>query len=114
MIDLWHVIIILGLALITLITRAFFLFSQKPWLLPARVQRGLQFAPIAALSAVVFPKIFVQSAQVVSLWSDARFYATLGGCLFYVYKKGQGQVVLGTIMVGMLIYLPLHIGLGWS
>ncbi|TAF68664.1 MAG: AzlD domain-containing protein, partial [Curvibacter sp.] len=25
----------------------------------------------------------------------------------------QGQAVLGTILSGMAVYLPLHVGLGW-
>jgi len=33
---------------------------------------------------------------------------------YYTYRRGQGQAVLGTIIMGMAVYLPLHIGLlGW-
>jgi hypothetical protein len=35
------------------------------------------------------------------------------GAAFYFARRGQGQAVLGTIVVGMAVYLPLHLGLGW-
>ena len=44
---------------------------------------------------------------------DARLYAAAAGIAYFYARKGAGQVVLGTIVVGMLVYLPLHIGLGW-
>jgi hypothetical protein len=44
---------------------------------------------------------------------DARLFGAVAGAGFYFYKRGQGQAVLGTIIVGMAVYLPLHIGLGW-
>ncbi|MPN20713.1 hypothetical protein SDC9_168092 [bioreactor metagenome] len=40
---------------------------------------------------------------------DARLPALAGAVIYYYTKRG----ILGTILVGMLIYLPLHIGLGW-
>ncbi|NDG15173.1 MAG: AzlD domain-containing protein, partial [Betaproteobacteria bacterium] len=46
-------------------------------------------------------------------WMDARWFGAAAGAGFYFYKRGQGQAVLGTIIVGMAVYLPLHIGLGW-
>ena len=55
--DFWTVTTIFGLALVTLVTRSFFLFSAKPWRLPAWAERGLNYAPIAALAAVVIPEI---------------------------------------------------------
>jgi hypothetical protein len=39
--------------------------------------------------------------------------AAAAGVAYYAYRHGQGQAVLGTIVVGMAVHLPLHIGLGW-
>jgi len=44
---------------------------------------------------------------------DARLYAAAAGVAYFFWRKGAGQVVLGTIVVGMAVYLPLHVGLGW-
>ncbi|MCY7307364.1 MAG: AzlD domain-containing protein, partial [Rhodoferax sp.] len=50
----WHtVLVIVGLTLVTVLARGFFLISDKAWTLPHWVQRALQYAPIAALAAVV-------------------------------------------------------------
>ena len=107
------VFIAVGLGAITLVTRCFFFISQRELPFPAWAQRGLQYAPIAALSAVVVPEIVVSHGALVTTWMDARWFGAAAGAGFYFYKRGQGQAVLGTIIFGMAVYLPLHIGLGW-
>lgn len=106
----WHtVLIVLGLAVVTVLTRAFFLFSNRSWTLPRWAQRGLQYAPIAALAAVVVPEVMMEQDALVSTWRDARLYAAAVGAAAYFWRKD----VLFTIVAGMLVYLPLHLGLGW-
>jgi len=105
--------IAVGLGVITLVTRCFFFISQRELPFPAWAQRGLQYAPIAALAAVVVPEIVVSHGALVTTWMDARWFGATAGAGFYFYKRGQGQAVLGTIIIGMAVYLPLHIGLGW-
>jgi hypothetical protein len=51
--------------------------------------------------------------QLITTWMDARVFATIAGAAYFFARKGQGQAVLGTIVTGMVVYLPLHIGLGW-
>ena len=108
-IDVHTVLTILALGLITVVTRGFFLISDRPWTLPRWAQRGLQYAPIAALSAVVLPEVVMSHGQLVQTWMDARLFAAVAGAAYFFWRKG----VLGTIVTGMLVYLPLHIGLGW-
>ena len=109
----WHVLVIVCLTAITVITRSFFFISSKPWHLPHWAQRGLQYAPIAALSAVVLPEIVMTQGHLISTWQDARLYGALAGAAFYIWRKGAGQAVLGTMVCGLAVYLPLHLGLGW-
>lgn len=111
--DLWKTLIIICLALVTIITRSFFFISSKPWTLPRWAQRGLQYAPIAALAAVIVPEMVMTQGQLISTWQDARLFAVVAGAAWYFWRQGAGQVVLGTIVVGMSVYLPLHLGLGW-
>jgi branched-subunit amino acid transport protein len=109
MTDGWTVLTILGLAVVTVITRSFFFISSKPWTLPAWAQRGLHYAPIAALAAVIVPEIVMTQGQFIGTWQDARVFAALAGAAWFFWRRG----VLGTIIAGMAVYLPLHIGLGW-
>ncbi len=107
--DFWTLAVIVGLAAVTVLTRSFFFMSSKPWHLPAWAQRGLQYAPIAALSAVVIPEIVMSQGQLIGTWQDARLFAAAAGTAVYFRSKN----VLLTIVLGMAVYLPLHLGLGW-
>lgn len=100
---------IAGLALITLVSRAFFMIPERELPLPAWFKRGLKYAPLAALTAVIAPEILMSQGALISTWQDARLPAVLCACAYYFWRRG----ILGTIVVGMLVYLPLHIGLGW-
>ncbi|MDM7456363.1 MAG: AzlD domain-containing protein, partial [Tepidimonas sp.] len=79
------------------------------WRLPHWAERGLQYAPIAALAAVVVPEVVMQQGQLIQTWQDARLYAAVAGATWFFWRGG----VLGTIVTGMAVYLPLHLGLGW-
>lgn len=107
--DVWTMLTILGMVAITVITRSFFFLSSKPWTLPGWVQRGLNYAPIAALTAVIAPEVVMTQGQLITTWQDARLFAALAGAVWFYWRGG----VLGTIVAGMAVYLPLHIGLGW-
>ena len=107
--DLWSLGVIVGLAVVTVVARSFFFISSQSWQLPHWAQRGLQYAPIAALSAVVIPEIITVQGELVSTWQDARLYAAVGGVAAYFWRRD----VLITILAGMAVYLPLHLGWGW-
>ncbi len=111
--DGWTLLTTAGLACVTVIARSFFFITDKDWSLPAWAQRGLQYAPIAALSAVIVPEVVMSQGQLIHTLKDARLYAVAAGLAFFVWRRGAGQAVLGTIASGMAVYLPLHIGLGW-
>jgi branched-subunit amino acid transport protein len=107
--DAWTLWVIVGLAIITVVTRSFFFLSNTEWHLPHWAQRGLQYAPIAALSAVVVPEIVMTQGELIATWQDARIFAAIVGVAVYFAKRN----VLLTIVLGMAVYLPLHMGLGW-
>ena len=105
----WTFGVIVGLAMVTVVSRSFFFFSNSEWHLPHWAQRGLQYAPIAALSAVVVPEIVMAQGALIATWQDARLYAAAVGLVVYFFKRD----VLLTIVLGMAVYLPLHLNLGW-
>jgi len=107
--DLWTMAVIVGLALVTVITRGFFVFSSRPWRLPSWAERGLQYAPIAALTAVVVPEVVMTQGHLIATWQDARIFGAAAGMAMFFWRRNT----LLTIVVGMAVYLPLHLGLGW-
>lgn len=107
--DLWTLVTIVGMALVTVLTRCFFFLSDRDWTLPPWATRGLDFAPIAALTAVILPEVVMTDGHLIHTWQDARLYAALAGVAWYYWRRG----VLGTILAGMAVYLPLHLALGW-
>ena len=107
--DLWTVGTIVGMALVTVLTRCFFFISDRDWTLPPWATRGLDYAPIAALAAVIVPEVVTTQGQLIASWQDARLFAAVAGAAWYYWRHG----VLGTIIAGMALYLPLHLGLGW-
>ena len=111
--DPWTIATIIGLAGVTVLTRSLFFISSKPWKLPHWAQRGLQYAPIAALAAVIVPEMVMTQGYFISSGQDARLFAVAAGAAWFFWRKGAGQAVLGTIVAGMAVYLPLHLGLGW-
>ena len=100
---------IIGLAAITVGTRCFFLVSERELVLPDWVKRGLRFAPLAALAAVVVPEILVSQGQFIDTWKDARLFAAAAAAAYFFWRRG----ILGTILTGMAVLVPLRLGLGW-
>jgi branched-subunit amino acid transport protein len=102
-------IAVVGLAALTLVTRAFFMIPERELPMPDWLKRGLKYAPLAALTAVIAPEILMAHGEFITTLKDARLPAVLCAVAYYFWRRG----ILGTIVVGMLVYLPLHIGWGW-
>ena len=107
--DAWTLLTIAALTVVTVVTRGFFFLSDRAWQLPRWAERGLQYAPIAALAAVVVPEVVTHQGQLIHTWQDARLFAAAAGAGWFFWRGG----VLGTIVCGMAVYLPLRLGLGW-
>ena len=100
---------IAGLAAITLVTRTFFLWSDRELALPGWVRRGLRYAPLAALAAVLVPEIVMSQGHLIDTWKDARLYAVAASTAYFFRRRD----ILGTILTGMAVLVPLKLLLGW-
>jgi branched-subunit amino acid transport protein len=101
---------IAGMTVITVVARSFFFLSERELVLPDWVKRGLRYAPLAALAAVVVPEIVMSQGRLVAEpWLDARVYAAVAATGYFFWRRG----ILGTIVSGMAVLLALRIGLGW-
>jgi len=99
----------LGMALITLLCRAFFLLPDQDLPMPKWLREGLRYAPIAALAAVVAPELVMTQGHLVDTWRDARIFGALAGLAFYAWKRS----LFGTIVCGTGVMLALRFGVGW-
>ena len=100
---------ILGLALLTLLTRAFFLIPERDLPLPEWLQQGLRYAPLAALVAVVAPEVVLTNGELITTWKDPRLPAVVVASVYYFWRRG----ILGTIISGTAVLLILKLGFGW-
>jgi branched-subunit amino acid transport protein len=100
---------IVGLALITLLTRAFFLIPERERPMPRWLQQGLRYAPLAALMAVIAPEVVMTQGQFIGSWQDARLPAVAVATAYYFWRRG----ILGTIVSGTAVLLLFRLVLGW-
>jgi branched-subunit amino acid transport protein len=96
-------LVVVGLTLVSILTRSFFLLLGNKISLSDRVQRALRYAPVGALTAIVAPEILVTTG------GD-------GGCAFSItHPQLWGGIaatagmlwsrsMLVTILVGMAVY----------
>ena len=99
----------LGMALVTLVCRAFFLVPKEDLPMPQWLREGLRYAPIAALSAVVAPELVMTQGHLIDTWRDARIFGALAGLAFYAWRRS----LFGTIICGTGVMLALRLAVGW-
>ena len=102
-------IAVVGLALLTVTTRGFFFLTEREIPIPEWLRQGLRYAPLAALAAVVLPEIVMTDGHLIATWRDARLFAAAAGAAYFGWRRD----ILGTIVTGMAVLLPLRLGLGW-
>lgn len=105
----WGLLAIVGLAVLSVITRGFFFLSDRQLPTPEWLMQALRYAPLAALVAVIAPDLVMSNGQFINTWQDGRLFAAAAGLAFFFWKRN----ILGTILVGMAVLLPLKLGLGW-
>jgi len=107
--DFYLIAAILGLAVVTTVTRGFFLLSDREIPLPDWARDGLRYAPLAALVAVIVPEMLMSQGHLISTWRDARLYATAAATVYFFWRRG----ILGTIVVGTVVMLAIRLTVGW-
>jgi branched-subunit amino acid transport protein len=96
---------IIGMGLVTALTRALFLIGGERMVLPPRVQRVLRYAPAAALAGVVVPDLLETPAGISFAPSNHALWASAAGLAYYLWRRGM----MGTIVVGMLVFTLLRL-----
>jgi branched-subunit amino acid transport protein len=105
----YAVVAILGLGVITVLTRAFFMIPERELPMPGWLKQGLRYAPLAALAAVVAPEIVMTKGELIDTWKDARLFGAAAATAYYFWRRS----ILGTILSGTAVLLVLRLGFGW-
>jgi branched-subunit amino acid transport protein len=106
----WEALLaIAGLALITLLTRGFFILPRNAWPMPDWLKNGLRYAPLGALAAVLAPDLLMSHGRLIATWQDARLAGVVGATAWYLWRRDM----LGTIVAGTATMLIFRLALGW-
>ncbi|MFT3925559.1 MAG: AzlD domain-containing protein [Myxococcales bacterium] len=109
--DSFYVLLVtLGLTTVSVVNRSFFFLFERDVPMPDTLKRGLRHAPLAALIAVIAPDIVLTHGQLVFNPRDPRLYSALVAAAYALWRRG----ILGTIVVGMLVFWGLKFGLGFQ
>lgn len=99
MADAWlDFVTILGLVVISVVTRSFFFVSDRAWPFPEWLKVGLKYAPVAALCAVAVPAVLIGGQATVppADWAPRAMAALVALGLAWWRKD-----MLLTIIAGM-------------
>jgi branched-subunit amino acid transport protein len=96
-------LIILGMAVVTFIPRFLPMVLLTKWKIPEKIRLGLEFVPVAILSAIVFPILFFNGEGEIGIQPRYLLTAIPVFLLAWRVKSPWAAVVLG-----MLIYWGLE------
>ncbi|MEW6377891.1 MAG: AzlD domain-containing protein [Thermodesulfobacteriota bacterium] len=95
-------ILILGMSLVTFFPRFFPMAFLTRWTLPERVKKGLEYFPIAILSAIVFPILFFDGEAKFEI--QPQYILAAIPIFIFSWKV---RSLWGSVILGMLIYWGL-------
>jgi branched-subunit amino acid transport protein len=101
--EIW--VALIGMAAVTIVTRAFFLMAGERVTLPDRIQRALRYAPAAALAAIVVPDLMTWQGHFTLSPDNYKLVAGVAAALFYLATRKM----VGMIAVGMAVYTALRL-----
>jgi branched-subunit amino acid transport protein len=97
--------LILGMAIVTFLPRFLPMAFLTRMAIPEKVKRGLDYIPIAILSAIVFPILFSTGKGKVGIEPHSFLAAIPVFVLAYKVKSLWGSVILGMLVYWGLGYI---------
>ena len=95
--------LLLGMAVVTFLPRFLPMALLTRWTLPERIRIGLDYIPVAILSAIVFPILFSTGKGRIGI--EPRLLLSAIPVFLFAYKMKN---LWGSILLGMLIYWGLE------
>jgi branched-subunit amino acid transport protein len=100
-------ILFVGMGLVTLGTRSFFMFWGDRVRMPEIILRSIRYAPLAAIVAILAPEILMPAgAMQISQfnWALPQIWAGLAAFVVFTWLR----TMLPTLIAGMLVYSALR------
>lgn len=97
-------LILLGMALVTYLPRFLPMAVLSRWHLPGKVRQGLEYIPVAILSAIVFPVLFFNDPGAFGM--QARSMLSALAVFVFAWKVRSIWV---SVVLGMAVYWMLGI-----
>jgi branched-subunit amino acid transport protein len=95
-------LLIFGMAIVTFIPRFVPMAFLSRWVIPERVKVGLEYIPVAILSAIIFPILFFDAGGTFTV--QPQFLLSALPVFAFAWKMKN---LWGSVILGMLIYLGL-------
>ena len=96
---------IVGLALVTVLTRASFFMLPARFGMPAIVERALRYAPACALVAIIVPSVLTRDHEVFLSVRNYQLWAVVVGTLVFI--RYRNMVALMGVVMGVFTALRL-------
>lgn len=93
--------IILGMAVVTYATRASLLLAGGRVQLSPRLEQALRYLPVALLTAIIAPALFVRDGALALTWRNDYLWAGVV-CVVVAWRTKN---VLWTVLTGLLFVL---------
>ena len=100
-------LLLVGMGLVTLGTRGFFMFLGDRVRMPEIILRSIRYAPLAAIVAILAPEILmpVGATQISQFhWTTPQIWAGLAAFVAFARLR----TMLPTLIIGMLVYSALR------
>lgn len=101
--NIWTLLAVLGMGMVTLALRASFLFLPPDTRLPELFERGLRYIAAAVLPALIIPDVIFSGSPAQGVLDPLRMAAALAAGLVAWWTRS----VLATLAVGLGVLLIL-------
>jgi branched-subunit amino acid transport protein len=98
----WMLLTIVGMAAVTFVSRSLPMALLNRWTFPEKVKRGLEYIPVAVLSAIVFPILFFDRKGALTI--QPQFLLAAIPVFVFAWMR---RSIWGSVVLGMLIYWVL-------
>ncbi len=96
---------IVGLMAMTIVARCALIVWPRPIAIGPRLARGLRFAPMAAIAAIIVPGVLYGPGGSVVEFTDPKVFAAAGSLAAWFLTRQMAWCILGGLVVYVIAKL---------